>query len=535
MRLSRFALLLVFALPLSLPAHASETPAEHAANVYAQQELDTAPLHSNLPDYSLTPDELTKSQQLSKVHVTMHFVSEAWDIISLLLLLWLGIIAWMRDTAVRLSKSRWIQGFTFLLLYLVVGTLVSLPIDLYEQHLSLAYGLSVQSWGGWFREISKCFMIGWIFGGLLVMLGFWLIRKFPRTWWLIGWGFSIPLVFFVIFVGPYVNYAFNTYEPLQKNNPQLVAQLEQVVHKTGMDIQPERMYLMKASEKVTTLNADVEGFVSSKRVVVWDNTIAKATPDEIMLIFGHESGHYVLGHIEQTVPFALGLIFISLFLGYHFIQWSIRRFGAKWRIPDQGDWATLAVPFSCVLPGRRLLTEPVESSFSRVHEHAADVYGQEVIHGLVPNPQATAQAAFDVLGKVSYSDPNPSPFYEFWTYSHPAVGRRAAFAHAYDPLGARHGAKVFSKEVRMVGHSEYPVVRSYARPTLYPLSSPLWIASSAKLPPVPSPSNTSMRTTTSSPFRTSTRRRRFTSCSFPNSTSPRTPTPRPKMQPCSDT
>jgi len=443
MRLSRLALLLVFALPLA--AHASETPAEHAANIYAQQEIDATPLHTNLPDYSLTPDELTKSQQLSKVHVTMHFVSEAWDIISLLLLLWLGVIAWMRDTAVRLSKNRWAQGFTFLLLYLVVGTLVSLPIDLYEQHLSLAYGLSVQSWGGWFWDMAKGLLIGWIFGGLLVMLGFWLIRKFPRTWWLIGWGFSIPLVVFVIFAGPYVNYAFNTYEPLQKNNPQLVAQLEQIVHKTGMDIPPERMYLMKASEKVTTLNADVEGYGASKRVVVWDNTIAKATPDEIMLIFGHESGHYVLGHIEQTVPFVLVLIFISLFLGYHFIQWCIRRFGAKWGIPDQGDWATLAVLFLAFsLVG--VFTEPAESYFSRVHEHAADVYGQEVIHGLVPNPQATTQGAFDVLGKVSYSDPNPSPFYEFWTYSHPAVGRRAAFGKAYDPWAPGMEPKYFPKQ-----------------------------------------------------------------------------------------
>lgn len=446
MRLSRLALLLVFALPFtSQAALASETPAEHAANVYAQQEVDAAPLHSNLPDYSLTPEELAKSQQLSKVHVTMHFVSEAWDIISLLLLLWLGVIAWIRDAAVKLSKNRWVQGFTFFLLFLVTGTVVGMPIDAYEQHLARAYGLSVQSWGSWLWDDTKSLLIGWIFGGLLVMLGFWLIRKFPRTWWLIGWGFSIPLVFFVIFAGPYVNYAFNTYEPLQKNNPQLVAQLEQIVHKTGMDIPPERMYLMKASEKVTTLNADVEGYGSSKRVVVWDNTIAKATPDEIMLIFGHESGHYVLGHIEQTIPFALGLIFVSLFLGYHFIQWAIRSFGAKWRIPNQGDWATLAI-LSLAFSLIGLFTEPVENSFSRVHEHAADVYGQEVIHGLVPNPQASAQAAFDVLGKVSYSDPNPSPFYEFWTYSHPAVGRRAAFAKAYDPWAPGMEPKYFPKQ-----------------------------------------------------------------------------------------
>ncbi len=60
----------------------------------------------------------------------------------------------------------------------------------------------------------------------------------------------------------------------------------------GIEIPPERMFLMKASEKVTVPNAYVTGIGASKRVVVWDTTIAEATPEEIQLIFGHEMGHY---------------------------------------------------------------------------------------------------------------------------------------------------------------------------------------------------------------------------------------------------
>ena len=51
----------------------------------------------------------------------------------------------------------------------------------------------------------------------------------------------------------------------------------------GIVIPPDRMFLMKASDKVTTLNAYVTGFGASKRVVVWDTSIAKGTPDEILL------------------------------------------------------------------------------------------------------------------------------------------------------------------------------------------------------------------------------------------------------------
>ena len=70
---------------------------------------------------------------------------------------------------------------------------------------------------------------------------------------------------------------------------------------------------------------------------------------------------------------------------------------------------------------------------SRHYEHEADVYGQEAIHGLVPDAQNTAVAAFNALGEAWLDDPNPSPLIEFWLYNHPSVKSRADFAAHYDP------------------------------------------------------------------------------------------------------
>ncbi|WP_263380417.1 M48 family metallopeptidase [Granulicella paludicola] len=445
MRVRRLLLICLF-LTFTLGARASETPAEHAASVYAQQELDAAPRHANIPDYSLSPDELAKSRQLSTIRVTLHFVEEAWNILSLLILLGLGVFAWMQKVAVkRFPGSRWAQGFLFLLLYLLVDFLVSLPLDVYQQRLSLQYGLSVQSWPSWLGDTSKSLGLTWFFGGLIMMLLFYIIRKYPRRWWVVFWGFTIPLVFLIMFAVPYINHLFNHYEPLQQSNPELVTRLEQVVKKGHMDIPPERMYLMKASEKVTTLNADVEGFGSSKRVVVWDTTTRKMTPDEILFVFGHESGHYVLGHIETGLAATIMGLFLSFFFAYYFVQWAIGTFGPRWGISSQNDWAALAV-LLLVFSIFGVISEPIENSFSRMDEHAADVYGQEAVHGLVADPQAVAKGAFDVLGKISYADPNPSPLYEFWTYSHPAIGRRAAFATAYDPWALGMEPKYFKKQ-----------------------------------------------------------------------------------------
>jgi STE24 endopeptidase len=442
MILRRIALSLCLLLPCI--AHAAETPAEHAANAYAANEMAAAPIHGNLPDYSLPPDKLAKAQHLVPFREFIHFAPAIWNIIALLILLQLGFFGWMRDTAVKVSSNRWAQGYLFLLLFILTNFLIGLPLELYDQHRQLKDGFSVQSWPSYFGDDAKSLALVWIFGGLVFMLLFWVIRKFPRRWWFIFWCTAVPITLFSIFVAPYINLLYDKFEPLQLHNPELVARLEQVVEKGHMNIPPERMFLMKASAKVTTLNAYVTGFGSSKRVVVWDTSLQKGTSDEVLFIFGHESGHYVLGHIVIGVVVSIFSLLVLLYLGYQFVQWAIAKFGPRWRIPDQRDWTAFALLwlafsiFSFVL-------EPIQSAFSRHDEHAADVYGQEAIHGLVADPQTVAKNAFNVLGANSLSDPNPNPFYEFWTYDHPAIGRRAAFSKAYDPWAPGYEPKYFKK------------------------------------------------------------------------------------------
>jgi Zn-dependent protease with chaperone function len=204
------------------------------------------------------------------------------------------------------------------------------------------------------------------------------------------------------------------------------------------------MFLMKASEKVTTLNAYVTGYGASKRVVVWDNSITKATSDEISFIFGHEMGHYVLNHIPKTLIFLGVLLLIEFYLGYRGVQWLIARYGTQWRIPSQNDWGTLMI-LLLVLSVLSFLSEPIVNGYSRMHEHDADVYGQEAIHGIVADPQVVAQQSFQLLGEMSLTDPNPSPFVEFWTFSHPSVSSRAAFAATYNPWVEGQHPKYFVK------------------------------------------------------------------------------------------
>ena len=96
------------------------------------------------------------------------------------------------------------------------------------------------------------------------------------------------------------------------------------------------MFLMKASEKSNGINAYVTGIGSSKRFVMWDTTTDRMPDDEIMFIFGHESGHYVLNHIPKMLA--------GLMVGLFFVFWAcanlaegmVRRFGERWNVHAVG-------------------------------------------------------------------------------------------------------------------------------------------------------------------------------------------------------
>lgn len=413
------------------------TPTEARALSEAERDLSTA--------YSLPPDELKKARTKAGINHWLHFGGEAWGLVQVLLLLGTGVVAWMQRMALRSRGGRWVQGLVFLGLFLGIGTLLDLPLAVVGHQVSRVYGLSVQGWGSWAWDQTKGFLIGWVIGWPVVMLLFWVIARSPRRWWLWFWGATIPMVLLGVFLVPVViEPMFNHFEPLEKADPALVAQLQKVVDKGHMGITPDRMFLMKASEKVTGMNAYVTGFGASKRVVVWDTTLAKATPDEILFIFGHEMGHYVLRHIARGLVLAIAGLFVSFGLGYLFVRWALGRYGTRWGIAGQDEWGALAVlVLAMSLYG--VIAEPVESTLSRVQEHEADVFGQEVVHGIVADPQRVGRAAFQVLGETSLDEPEPSVLLEFWSYSHPSISRRAAFAEHYDPWAAGNAPRYFKR------------------------------------------------------------------------------------------
>jgi Zn-dependent protease with chaperone function len=441
-----FCLTLLLMALVPLPSAAQSAPAAPVANQPAPQPTGQA--------YTLPADKIAKAIALSRIRNILDIAGDLWGVAVLWLLLATRAAAGLEAWARRLFGRRWLQGLLFFAVFLVIITLANLPLDVYGHHVSRSYGISVQGWPGWLADQAKSLGLTLLIGIPVLLLFNWIVRIAPRRYWLWIWLVTLPLMVLTVFGEPLLEPIFDTFEPLAKNHPALVAELEQVVARTGTHIPPDRMFLMKASEKSNGLNAYVNGLGATKRIVVWDTTAGRIPDDEVLFIFGHESGHYVLNHIPKMLAgFAIALFFV-FWACAGFAKWLAGRFGARWglfppeAILERPRPLTTRAGFVVLLFAvsvAAFVLEPAGNTFSRHFEHQADVYGQEAIHGLVPDPQKTAVSAFNHLGEAWLEDPSPSPFIEFWLYNHPSVKTRANFAAHYNPWANGGHGEFFDK------------------------------------------------------------------------------------------
>jgi len=395
---------------------------------------DSSPkLTRTVTQYTLPPEKLAKSTALHKTRVRMWIIDSIYTIVVLLLFLSAGWTVGFRNAAEKSSRNSFVQACIFVPLFLIARNILHLPPEIYSHHLSLSYGLSVQGWPSWTADWAKSVALEVIGGTLATWLLYVLIRRSPRRWWFYFWLASLPIVALLVFIMPVViDPMFNKFEPLDKTNPELVTKIEEVVHRAGMDIPRDRIFEMKASAKTTELNAYVTGYGATKRVVVWDTTARKMTTPQTLFVFGHEMGHYVLGHVWKGMLFADALLLVIFYLWYRFGSWLIDRKSARWGIRGIGDYASLPA-LILVIWVLAFFADPIGSAFSRTIEHHADIYGLEVIHGLIPDSSQAAAQSFQVLGETSLSYPYPNRFLVFWTADHPTISDRVRFAATYDP------------------------------------------------------------------------------------------------------
>mgnify|MGYP001555527650 FL=1 len=334
------------------------------------------------------------------------------------LVLSLRISAKMRSIAQDITRSRFWQVPIFALQYLVLATVATFPLAIYESFLrEHAYGLSNQSFLAWLGDFginSGVSLVGTI---VVVSLVYVALRRARRSWWLWGAIFAVIVTAIIIFISPvFIAPLTNHYQPL-KDGP-VKTDILRLARANG--IPADNVYEFDESRQDKKISANVSGFLGTTRISLNDNLIKRCDPREIMAVMGHEMGHYVLDHSALLLTWQ-GLLF---FVAFAFVNWGFKRltsvFGGIWDVRSIDDPAGLPLLLALVSVFFFIAT-PVTNTMSRTIEAQADIFGL--------NAARQADGFATVTLKLSeYRKLDPSPFEEFVFYDHPSGRSRISMA-----------------------------------------------------------------------------------------------------------
>jgi len=340
-----------------------------------------------------------------------------YGVVVALLFLNLRWSARMRDLAERVTRFQPVHTFVYWLQYVVLTSIFIFPLTVYEEYFrEHKYGLATQTFGPWMADQLKGLGVGLMLGGVLAMLLFGVVRRFPQAWWI--WGAVVTILFsiFTVLIEPvYIVPLFNKVTRL--DDLKIVDPILSMARANG--IAANDVYEIDVSRQTTRMSANVSGFANTLRITLNDNLLRRGSPEEIQAVMGHEMGHYVMHHIY------VGIMFFSIVTVLAFsclrwaLDWTLQRWGAKWQIRGVDDPAVVPLVVLLALVFIFVAT-PISNTFSRTLEYEADMYGLNTSR----QPDGEAQADIH-LGE--YRKMNPGPIEEWIFFDHPS-GRNRIYA-----------------------------------------------------------------------------------------------------------
>jgi len=352
-------------------------------------------------------------------------VDNVWGLLVPAAFLFTGFSATMRGWSYRIGK-KW---FFAIALYFIVFSAVTFVLDLprvyYEGFVrEHAYGLSNQTFAKWASDQLTGLVVGIVGGVAFLWVPYLLLKRSPRRWWLYTGLAAIPFIVLVALVQPiWVDPLFNTFGPMKDRA--LEADILHLAERAG--IEGSRVFEVAKSEDTKAVNAYVAGFGATKRIVLWDTIIAKLNRQQLLVVMGHEMGHYVLGHVWKQILILSSLIVVALYAVHRASGWLIAKHRARFGFEALSDVASL--PLILILFGvASLVVTPVALAVSRHFEHEADRFGLEITRD-----NHAAATAFVTLQQENLGVPRPGPIYTWWRESHPPLGERIDFSNDYRP------------------------------------------------------------------------------------------------------
>jgi Zn-dependent protease with chaperone function len=375
------------------------------------------------------PEATEKAMQYYRGNNWLWVFNHFWAALLPGALVFSGASARLRKWASRTGRGWFLTIGLYVVAYLALVFLLDRPLAYYEefwrQH---AYGLSNQTLAKWLSDSLIRLGIEMAVGFAFAWVPYLLLARSPGRWWLYTALLSVPFLFLSVLVVPiWIAPLFNKFGPMK----------DQALERSILDlaarakIEGSRVFEVEKSVDTKAMNAYVTGLWNTKRIVLWDTLIARLNETELKSVMAHEMGHYVKGHVVQSILLSFVVTLAGLFLVDRLGRRLLARFAPRLGFDRLSDVASLPL-LLMLMEVAFLALSPVALAYSRYQEHEADRFALDLTHA-----NHSAATAFVKMQTENLGNPRPGMFYKLFRASHPSIGERIDFCNSYRPWFSR--------------------------------------------------------------------------------------------------
>ncbi|PHR57908.1 MAG: peptidase M48 [Arcobacter sp.] len=354
----------------------------------------------------LGPSEFIQAGEYAISKERMSLVSSMIEFA--ILVFWIGLGMKMLN-AELLSLSPVLHMIVFVLSFIMINALVSLPFEIYQKFvLDEKYGFNKSTVGLYIKDTVISTLMTLVIGGLVIW-GVGSIMMNFEMWWLYSFLFIFGVIILVNMFFPTIRALFfDKVTPLEDGS--LKSSIEEMMKKTGFV--SSGIFVSDASKRDARLNAYFGGIGKTKRVVLFDTLIEKLSPKELLAVLGHELGHFAHGDIYKNMGLMGALLFVMFAIFGNLSEDLFLELGVA------SEPGIIMVLFLLFMPVLGFVMMPLMGMVSRHNEFEADKTGAELAGG------ENLASALIKLVTENKSFPLSHPLYIFFHYTHPPVMER---------------------------------------------------------------------------------------------------------------
>ena len=261
--------------------------------------------------------EYKKSQQYEKDNQKMSLITSTFNLIIILLFLFLDGFAFVDQLARNFTSNSILVPVVFFGILMFALDIINIPFAVYDTFvIEQKYGFNTMTVKTFITDKLKGWLLTAILGGGLLALVVWFFNVTQDMFWIYTWILvTLFSVFMTMFYTQWILPLFNKLSRLEEGD--LKSNIFSFSRRAGFNL--EDIFVMDGSKRSTKANAFFSGLGRKKKIILFDTLIDELKNNEIVAVLAHEIGHYKKKHtmanlVLSVLQTGITLYILSLFI-----------------------------------------------------------------------------------------------------------------------------------------------------------------------------------------------------------------------------